>query len=188
METIEIIAQATGIVAMLFNILSYQSKQQRWVIALQLCGGAFFAVNYLLLGATVGGLLNILAAVRAVIFLFKERLKADRLPWLFAFIFLYITIYILNFTLFGKELTLLNLLIELLPVIGMTALSIGFRLKNASDVRRCGLVSSPSWLIYNIVSGSWGAIACEVLSLVSIIIGILRHDRKNGKSKTHTTS
>ena len=188
MEPIEIIAQSIGIIAMLFNILSYQSKQQRWIIALQLCGGALFAVNYLLLGATVGGLLNILAAVRAVIFLFKEKLKSDRLPWLFAFVLLYITVYVLNFTLFGKEPTPYNLIIEILPVIGMTALNIGFRLKNASDVRRCGLVSSPAWLIYNIASGSWGAIACEVLTLVSIVIGMIRHDNINQKNGTHTAS
>ena len=182
MKPIEIIAQAIGIVAMLFNILSYQSKQQKWIIALQLCGGALFAVNFLLLGATVGGILNILAAVRAIVFLFKEKLKADRLPWLFGFVFLYIAVYVLNFTVLGKEPTPRNLIIEILPVIDMTALNIGFRLKNASDIRRCGLVSSPSWLIYNIASGSWGAIACEVMTLISIIIGMLRHD-KTGQNR-----
>jgi hypothetical protein len=90
---------------------------------------------------------------------------------------LYITVYILNFTVFGKTPTLYHLVIEILPVIGMTAISIGFRLSNASDVRRCGLISSPAWLIYNIASGSWGAIACEVMTLLSVIIGMIRHDR-----------
>lgn len=178
MEPIEIAAQGIGIVAMLFIILSFQGKEQKSIIALQLFGASFFAVNYLLLGATVGGILNILGAVRAIVFLFKEKLHADRLPWLFAFIALYIAVYILNFTLLGKALTPYNLIIEFLPVIGMTALSVGFRLKKASDVRRCGLVSSPSWLIYNIAAGSWGAIVCEILTLISIFIGMLRHDRK----------
>ncbi len=177
MKPIEIIAQAIGIVAMVFNILSYQCKQKKWIIALQLCGGTLFSVNFLMLGATVGGILNILAAVRAIVFLFKEKLKADRLPWLFGFVFLYIAVYILNFTLLGKDATFYNLVIEILPVIGMTALNIGFRQENASNVRRCGLVASPSWLIYNIASGSWGAIACEVMTLVSIVIGMLRHDK-----------
>lgn len=179
MKPIEIIAQAIGIVAMLFNILSYQSKQQKQIIALQLCGGTLFAVNFLMLGATIGGILNILGAIRAIVFLFKDKLKSDRISWLFGFVFLYIAVYVLNFTLFGKESSPRNLIIEILPVIGMTALNIGYRLKNASDVRRCGLVSSPAWLIYNLASGSWGAIACEVMTLVSIIIGMLRHDQVN---------
>lgn len=183
MEPIEIIAQCAGLLAMLFNILSYQSKQQKWIIAMQLCGGALFSVNFLLLGATVGGILNILAVIRAIIFLFKEKLKADRLPWLFGFTAVYIAVYVLNFTAFGKEPTPFNLVIEVLPVIGMIALNIGFRLKNASDVRRCGLIASPSWLIYNIAAGSWGAIACEVMTLISIVIGMLRHDKAAKSTK-----
>jgi hypothetical protein len=178
MKPIEIIAQCIGIVAMMFNILSYQGKNQKTVIALQLCGGALFSVNYLLLGAAVGGILNILATLRAIVFLFKKQLKADKLPWLIGFLVSYITVYVLNFTLFGKEVTVYNLVIEILPVIGMVALNIGFRLKDAADVRKCGLVSSPAWLIYNITVGSWGAIICEILTLCSIFIGMFRHDKK----------
>ena len=148
------------------------------MIALQLIGGALFAINFLMLGALVGGILNILATIRAIVFLFKDKLKADRLPWLFGFVASYIVVYILNFTAFGKEPTAFNLIVEVLPVIGMLALNIGFMLKNASDVRKCGLVSSPAWLIYNIIVGSWGAIACEALTLISIFVGMLRYDNK----------
>ena len=145
---------------------------------MQLLGGALFSVNYLLLGAAVGGILNILATVRAIVFLFKEKLKADRMPWFVGFVLSYVAVYVLNFTVFRKEPTLFNLAIELLPVIGMTALNVGFRLKDAAAVRKCGLVSSPAWLVYNIFVGSWGAIICEILTLISIFVGMLRHDKK----------
>ena len=181
MEPIEIVAQIIGIAAMAFNIISYQGKKQSTVIALQLVSGALFAINFLMLGAVVGGLLNIIATVRAIIFLFKDKLKADRLPWFIGFIIIYISVYVLNFTVFGKEPTAFNLIIEVLPVIGMIALNVGFRLKNASDVRKCGLISSPAWLIYNIVAGAWGAIICESVTLISIFIGMFRHDRKNSE-------
>lgn len=178
MKSIEIIAQGIGIIAMIFNILSYQCKEQKAVIALQLFGGALFAVNFLLLGAAVGGILNILATIRAVVYLFKEKLKADRLPWFIGFVLSYVTVYILNFTLFNKAITPYNLAVEILPVIGMVALNVGFRLKDAAAVRKCGLVSSPAWLIYNIIVGSWGAIVCEALTLISIFVGMFRHDKK----------
>ena len=178
MKPIEIIAQIIGIFAMLFNILSYQCKQQKAVIAMQLVGGFLFAVNFLMLGALVGGILNIIAVMRAILFLFKDKLKADRLPWLFGFVASYIAVYILNFTLFGKEPTAFNLMIELLPVIGMTALNIGFRMKDAGDIRKWGLVSSPAWLVYNVVVVSVGAIICEALTLISIFMGMFRHDKK----------
>ena len=177
MDTYEIIAQAVGIAAMAFNILSYQGKKQSTVILLQLFGGTLFAVNYLMLGATVGGILNIIGAVRAIVFLFKDRLKTDRLPWLIAFIASYLVVYVLNFTVFGQEVNAFNLIIQILPVIGMVALNIGYRLKDAAAVRRFALVSSPAWLTYNIVSGSVGAILCEIITLGSILIGMFRLDR-----------
>ncbi len=177
MTPIEIVAQAVGIVAMAFNILSYQGKRQSTVIALQLIGGILFAVNFLMLDALVGGVLNIIAAIRGVIFIFKDKLKAYRLSWFVGFIIVYFAVYVLNFTVFGKSPTAINLLMEILPVIGMIALNVGFRMKNASDVRKCGLVSSPAWLIYNIAASSWGAIVCEVLTLISILVGMLRHDK-----------
>ena len=77
MEPIEIIAQAIGILAMVFNILSYQGKKQKTVITLQLFGGLLFAVNFWMIGAKVGGILNVIAVIRALIFLFKDKLKAD---------------------------------------------------------------------------------------------------------------
>ena len=179
MKPIEIIAQAIGILAMVFNILSYQGKKQKTVITLQLFGGLLFAVNFWMIGAKVGGILNVLAVIRALIFLFKDKLKADSVFWLIGFVVSYITVYILTFTTFGTELTPWTLIRELLPVIGMTALSVGFRLKDAANIRKCGLVSSPAWLIYNIAVGSWGAIICETLTLISIFIGMFRHDKKS---------
>jgi hypothetical protein len=178
MTPIEIIAQVIGIIAMAFNILSYQFKKKGSVIAAQLLGATFFAANFLLLGAVVGGILNILAAIRALVFLFKDKLKTDKLPWLLGFTAAYIAVYILNFTAFGKEPTPINLIVEVLPVIGMLALNIGFMRKNAADIRKFGLISSPAWLIYNIVVFSWGAIICETLSLISIFAAMLRIDKK----------
>ena len=58
MTTTQIIAQAIGILAMAFNIISYQGKQQKTVIALQLIGACLFSVNFLMLGATIGGILK----------------------------------------------------------------------------------------------------------------------------------
>lgn len=181
MKPIEIIAQIIGIMAMLFNILSYQGKKQSTVICLQLIGGLLFALNFFMLGATIGAILNVVAVLRAIIFLFKDKLKAEKLLWFLGFIAVYIAVYVLNFTVLGKEPTAFNLLIELLPVIGMIALNVGFRLKKASSIRKCGLVSSPAWLIYNIAVWSLGAIICEAVTLVSIFIGILRHDVKHKK-------
>lgn len=174
----ELIAQVIGLFAMAFNILSYQRKTRLGVIGFQLFGSALFAVNFFLLGATVGALLNVLSAIRAIVFLNKEKLRADHPLWLAGFTATFLASYVLTFTLFGKEATALNLIAEFLPVIGMVATTISFRYTDAKTIRRFGLISSPCWLIYNLFAGSIGAICCEVLSLGSVLLGMWRLDRK----------
>lgn len=186
METFDIIVQAIGILAMAMNILSYQQKKQSGVIAVQMVGASLFAVHFWMLGATVGALLNVVAAVRALIFYYKKQLHADHIAWTVGFEIVYFICYALTFTVFDKAPTLPNLILEFLPVIGMTALMLGYRAKGAGAIRRWGLVSSPTWLIYNIVNISIGAICCEVISIVSIIIGILRFDQRSDAEKVRT--
>jgi hypothetical protein len=85
---------------------------------------------------------------------------------------------VLTFTAFGKPLTIMNCITEFFPIIGMIATTISFRYSDAKTIRRFSLVSSPSWLVYNIVNFAVGAIICEVFCLVSIVVGILRLDRQ----------
>ena len=178
MIDIETAGQAISIVAMVCNILSFQQKRQSYLITLQLIGGVLFAASFFMLGAVVGGILNIVGTVRAVIFLLEKKLHTSHPAWLVGFIVLYAVLYVLSFTVFGVEPTLISFVIELLPIIGMTASTIGFMRANSRAVRRLGLISSPAWLTYNIYYTSSGAIICEVISLCSIFIGMYRHDRK----------
>ena len=182
MKPLEIAGQIISLFAMACNILSYQQKKQSRLIFLQLFGGALFSVSFFLLGATIGGILNLIATVRAVLFLFPEKLHTKHPAWLAGFIATYIAVYVLSFTTFGIEPSPIAFAIEVLPIIGMTALSIGFMLGDSRRMRRLGLISSPAWLIYNIYYASSGAIICEVISLASILIGMYRHDRKNAKN------
>ena len=174
-------AQLIGIAAMGFNILSYQQKTRSRAIAFQLVGSLMFSVNFFLLGAIVGAILNVVSAIRAVVFLNKDKLHANHPAWLAGFILVYLISFILTFTAFGKDPTPMNLLVEFLPVIGMTATTVSFRMSDAKAIRRFGLISSPSWLIYNIANFSIGAICCEVLSLGSILLGMFRLDKKTSE-------
>lgn len=179
MDTIEITAQIIGIVAMFFNLFSYQQKTRKGAIICQLFGTILFTINFFMLGATVGAIMNFIGALRAVIFINKEKLKADHVGWFIGFTVVYLASYVLTFTVLDKEPTAVNFILEFLPVIGMVATTHSYRLTDAKAIRKFGLISSPVWLIYNIANFSVGAIICEVLSLVSIIIGIVRLDRKS---------
>lgn len=176
-------AQIISIVAMAFNCLSYQQKRQGGILAFQLFGSVLFGISYFMLGALSGGLLNVVAILRAALFLNADRLRANHPAWLVGFTGAYLASYALVFTAFGKEPTVGNLVMELLPVLSMILSTVSFRYGEGRVTRRFGLVCSPLWLAYNIYSMSVGAIACETLNLVSIGVGIYRHDRREEERK-----
>ncbi len=184
-DIIKIISDIISLVAMAFAILSYQQKKQRAIIFFQLIATSLFSISFFMIGAMTGCLLNVISVIRALLFMHKKQLKTDNIFWLIGFIAVYITTYILTFTVFGKEFNLLNAIIELFPVIGMTGSTFGFRAKTAKGSRIGGLINEPSWLVYNIVNLSPGAIGCNVFSTISIIIGFIRHDRKKVKKENN---
>lgn len=181
----ETVAQILGIIGMLFNILVFQQKKQKGVLICQFFAAISFALNYLLLGAVIGGLLNVVGALRAVIFYFEKRTRANGVFWLIFFIAAFVSSYPLSFLFFGTEPTPRNFIIELLPVIAMIIATLSLRLGKARAVRAFGLFSSPMWLVYNCFSGSIGAIASEILNLISIVVGIIRFDIKRDKNDTN---
>ena len=178
MTTIEIIAQTVSIIAMAMNVLSFQQKSKNGVIAFQLIGGFLFALSFLLLGSYMGALLNLLGFARAIVYLNPKLFRSESILWLYGFTLCYLLSYVATFLVLDTEPTAKNLIVEFLPVIGMTAGHVGIYLGKARTIRYLGYVSSPSWLIYNIVTFSIGAIICEVINLVSITVGILRFDIK----------
>lgn len=176
-----IFAQILGLIGMTMNLVSFQLREQKKLIRLQFYSSIVFAVHYLLLGATMGCILNCLGICRAFVFSNKEKEWARKKGWLPLFIAAYFIVYILTFTVLGKDPTAYNLMLELLPAIGMTATTIGFYLENAAQVRRLSLMNAPTWLVYNLISGSIGGALTEVFCLISVVVGIIRLDIRKRK-------
>ena len=183
MTPIEIVAQIVGIFGMLASVLSYQQKGKARILTFQLLGSALFVVNFFMLGAFSGAILNLIAIIRALIFIYEDKIRGDHPAWTVGLTVVYILSYVSVFTVFGKEPTPLNLILEVLPVIAMTVTTIAFRSKEDKILRRVAFISSPLWLTYNFIFFSLGGIIGETLNLTSAIIGTLRLDRKKKEEK-----
>lgn len=184
MTPIEIIAQIFGIFGMLMSVLSYQQKGKARILFFQLLGSVLFVVNFFMLGAFSGAILNLVAIVRALIFIYEDKVRADHPAWTVGLTVVYLLSYASVFTLFGKEPTAKNLILEVLPVIAMTVTTIAFRCKEDKILRRVAFISSPLWLTYNAIFFSLGGIIGETLNLSSAIIGTIRLDRKKKEEET----
>lgn len=174
----DIVTQLISIAGLACIVASYQQKKKSALILCQLFGGALFGIHYLMLDAYAGFLLNSIAVFRGLVF-YKGNLspRAGRI-WVGVIISLCILAYALTFTVFGTKPTLTNLILELLPTVGMVVLTISFNMTHTGHIRALGSINSVGWLTYNIAHQSIGGIGCEILCFASIIIGILRHDIK----------
>lgn len=182
MKPIDIIAQIISIIAMAIALLSFQQKTQKRIVLMQFCSSSLFVIHFFMIGAITGCLLNAIGIVRAFIYSKKGQKWADHILWPVLFVVAFFGVYALNFTVLGLEPTLGNLLLELLPTLGMVATTVSFRMEKASRVRIFSLISAPLWLTYNAFNLSIGGILTEVFSLISILIGILRLDIRRKKS------
>lgn len=173
-----VIAQLLSIGGMLFNCFSFQQKNKRRLIFLQLFGTLLFTVHFFLLNAPLGCMMNAVGIVRGIVFCRKEKRTGRERLWVPVFILLYLGAYVIAFTLLGTEPTPRNFILEFLPVAAMILGTVALALPTACGCRRLSLFASPMWLVYNVVNLSIGGMLSEIISLCSIIIGIFRYDRK----------
>jgi hypothetical protein len=143
MKPIEIIAQIVSILGMLMSVLSYQQKGKARILFFQLLGSALFVVHFFMINALSGAILNFVAIVRALIFIYEDKIRADHPAWTIGLTATYVLSYVSVFTVFGKEPTAINLILEVLPVIAMTVTTIAFRSKEEKVLRRVAFISSP---------------------------------------------
>lgn len=175
-----ILVQILGVLAMIFPIMSFQQKTQKKILFFQIIGNVLFFFHYYLLNAMVGAFLNVIAMLRACVFSQRGTRKwADSVIWIYIFILLGMVSYALTFTVFNMERTAFNLIVETLPVVGISIQTVGFRMKDPFKVRCMYLVSAPFWIVYASIRVAIGGILVDSINIISIIIGIVRIDIKS---------
>ena len=173
-----VFAQVIGIIGMVNNVISFAMKKQKTIIVMQFVGSILFSINMLMLDAVSGGLMNVAGIIRGIVFMNKSRLGRFKNPFVGGLMTLYVACYVLSFTVFGKEATAWNLIIEFLPLFSMVVMTLGYAADGAKKTRIFGFLNSPPWLIYNIYNSNIGGTICEVFCISSIIFGMLMFDRK----------
>lgn len=166
----QIIAQILGILALGVTIVCYQFNSQKKILAAQMIAATLFTVNLALLGGMSGALLNIHGICRALTFYQRGRYKwADHTTfWVWFYIVAAVVCVAITY----------QSPLDLLPLIGQIFTTISFSMKDASKIRLFTLPSPPCWFIYHLSTGNIGGTLNEIFVISSIIIGMIRLDRK----------
>ncbi len=165
--SIQIISQGIGIVAAAISISSFQFKNNKTLFILRAIASVLFAVNYFLIEAFTAAILNAINIVCMVLMVYGERHRYIAIPVSLSAMYI-----IAVFFTYDGILSILLLMAQLACVISMwTADGLKIRLVQL-------FVSSPIWLINNIIVFTIGGIVTEVFAIVSVIISIFRYGFK----------
>ena len=168
------VIQGLGALALVFLVTSLQINKRKSILWLQFVATSLFSVHFFLLNAVTGGAMNVIAAIRAVIF--AER---DRYSWLkkkYVMLSFIAIFWIVGFFTWDK-------MYSILPTIGMTFECYSLWEKDTKLLRRFLLAARPFWIVYDIIVGSWVGLATEAFFVSSILIAMFRFDFKKKKGK-----
>ncbi len=166
----QIIAQGFGIAASLLIIFSFQMKDNRRLFVCHGLGGLLFAVNFFMLGAYTGAILNILSFLRGTCLYFGGKWCKQWSCILFCVLFVTVGV----FTCATSE-HIYDSILSALIAVAMIAVTIAMWARNGKNIRLANFfVSSPTWLAYNIYHFSIGGIITEVFSIISVMISFIR--------------
>jgi len=175
-----ILIRMIGIIALCASVYSFQMKTHKKIMTLQIIANFSFALQMFLLGINgeptsfTGAILNFLAFLRSIVFYNKNDHKwAKSQIWIWGFIVAFIVAGIYTY----------SAPISLIAIVGMVLSTFSFSSTKPFVVRSTILISSPMWLVYDFLIGSYEGTLNECLVILSTIIGIFRHDLKR-KTKT----
>lgn len=171
-----IVSQFIGVMAVALYLLSFQLKKRKQIVWCTCLSNALYVLQYLLLGAFSGAVMDFLSTVSSFFAGKKNEVWFKRYSRLIA---------LLNFgMIFAAGISLAVVQkdpIELLPIAGAILQTGGLWFDDEQTIRKFGLGSAPFWLIYNFISRAYGAALGSVLAICSSSIAVVRYRKRKLK-------
>ncbi len=166
-------AHTIGFIASLLVIFSFQIKKSSTFALVQFIGCLMFALQYFLLGAIPGAIVNIVGC--SMRFVGMLRIKKGRLkgegkhflasPYLWLFVAASFAIGILTY----------ENIFSLMPAVSIAVFSCLIWKDDPKTLRVVNtLFCSPLWLIYNISCLSYAGVVTETFNIISAIVSYIR--------------
>lgn len=164
------VAQIVGFVAALFTLAIYQFNSRKAMLALSMLGAFCWSVHFIMLGATTGAAMNLIAVGWSYTFTKVKPTKNN--SW--------VLVFFLALSAFATYLTWQGY-ISLLAMAGDMVFTIAFWSRSTKIIRRFSLTGPPLWFIYNAFVGSYPGMLFEIFSFTSNLVGQYRFDIKTKK-------
>lgn len=160
----EILIQGIGFVGTVAAIIAFQAKKHRNIILFRNANTILFALQYFLLGAYSGAAMNMLSLIRNEIYSWCIRRNKKTIYAQMVFCGIYIVSGILTWA--GIE--------SLIIIVAKFFSTYAFGVKDTKKLRLLTLISVSCMLVYNIYARSWAGVLCEIFTISSLIIALVR--------------
>ncbi|MBE5733559.1 MAG: YgjV family protein [Clostridiales bacterium] len=188
----KIFVQVIGFIGIALNILSVQFNSHWKIMLFKTLGSLTFVVQYILLGAWVGMIMDLIGSIRNVIFTLNVRNGKSNKWWIvffsaFTFIAGVLTIiltweksigYASNWSNDTLIITTIAVSISIISIVAKLLTTIAYGFKDPHVIRMVNLPSNACWVIYNLVAFSIAGVINDLMCLVSIVVAELRFRKK----------
>jgi len=174
----QILYQGIGIVALVFSVLSFQSKKLKTVLIMQCIASVFWSIHFVIGQAYSAFFMNLLCIGRSLGFAYIEE-KKKRLGFVVIISTLFVLVATLSVVMLQEK-----FFIAIANVAGSIVGNIFFYLGNNKKYKIAQFFFiSPCWLFNNIWYLSIGGICCESLNMISIIVSFVRTKLEERRKK-----
>ena len=162
------IAFIVGIAAVCLYFVGYLQKRRNRIILFNVSSRILYIIQYLLLGAFEGAVLDIAGAGSSILAGAKSKpFIKKHTHWFFIGV---------SIAIIAVGLPLYKNVFSLFPIVAVLLHTGAFWLDDERTIRIVSLIGCPFWLVYNFVSGAYGSCIGDLLSIASITISIVRYD------------
>ena len=163
--------QVVGVFVILWSIIVYTRRKRDSILVCKLISDAASIVQYLLCGAYTGAALNVVMCGREVVFFNRCKHKwACGRWWLWIFV---IVISLMPFVTATQPIFSSFWFVNVLPALGSALAVVGLYNKSPKVTRLYSLVGLCLWLAYVVLVQNWISVVGNVISIVSVIVGLV---------------
>lgn len=168
-----IISQVIGLAAVGLYLLSYQLKNRKQIVWTTFFSNALYVLQYILLKAFAGAVMDGLCAVGSF-FAGKKHMPKLKpyIRWIAAVNLIIIAVAGVSIAVAQRD------IVELLPVVGALLQTGGLFCEDEQNIRKFGLCGTPFWLVYNCLTQAYGAALGSVFITVSAVTAMIRYREK----------
>lgn len=159
------LAQLIGLLGLIILLFSFQKNTRKDLLKYQIISSSFFSIQYLILGALSGFVMNITMCIRNLIFSKYENVPKK-----------YITIVVIIMIMLS--LLSYNGPISLLPCLGSIMYTISLAKSNLKITRCVNILTCILYAIYDIKVLAIAGLISTTIELLSTLFAIYRYDLK----------